>query len=85
MNEAETTTLYTVDGYPVEIDLTTIEQNQATIIEQNETLIKHYETVIKNSQEQIAIEKEINQCCVFCFVMLVVLFIYRIFHSVMSF
>ena len=81
----ETPHLYTVDGSLVPIDLSTIEQNQATIIEQNETLIQHCETLIKNSQEQIAIEKEINQFCGFCFVMLIVLFIYRIFHSVMSF
>lgn len=91
--------LYDSAGNPVFIDLAGIEQNQCEIIQQNETLIEYAEIlkqytetdlqqseeIIKDLDSQIVIDREINQFCGFCFVMLIVFFLYRIFHSVMSF
>ena len=71
-------TLYDENGVPVTLDFTSIEQNQTALIQQNSEILQKLET-------QIEIENNAVQLLGFCFVVLVVSFLYRILHSVMSF
>lgn len=82
MNEI---TLYDENGLPVTFDLSAITDNQSTIIQQNTELQQQNAEIIQKLDEQIKIENTAVQFLGFCFVMLVVSFLYRIFHSVMSF
>lgn len=71
-------TLYDVNGFPVTFDFSEIIENQNTQIQQNVEILEKLNT-------QIEIENNIFQLVGFCFVLLAVSFLYRIFHSVMSF
>lgn len=78
MNEDNVITLVDANGFPVTIDLSGISDNQSTLIQQNVEILEKLNT-------QIEIENNIFQLVGFCFVLLAVSFLYRIFHSVMSF
>ena len=82
MNEI---TLYDENGFPVTFDLSAIAENQSTIIQQNTELQQQNAEILRKLDEQIEIENTAVQFLGFCFVMLAVSFLYRIFHSVMSF
>lgn len=71
-------TLYDVNGFPVTFDFSEIIENQNTQIQQNVEILEKLNT-------QIEIENNTFQLVGFCFVLLAVSFLYRIFHSVMSF
>lgn len=78
MNDDNVITLVDANGFPVTIDLSDISDNQSTLIQQNVEILEKLNT-------QIEIENNIFQLVGFCFVLLAVSFLYRIFHSVMSF
>lgn len=82
MNEI---TLYDENGLPVTIDLSELSENQKSIISQNETLILQNNEMLKKADEQIEIENTLVNFCGFTFIILAVIFVYRLVNSVLSF
>lgn len=82
MNEI---TLYDENGLPVTIDLSELSENQKTIISQNEILIQTNKEMLQKADEQIEIENTLVNFCGFTFIILAVIFVYRLVNSVLSF
>ena len=78
-------TLYDENGLPVTIDLSELSENQKTIISQNETLIQQNKQMIQKADEQIEIDNTLVNFCGFTFIILAVIFVYRLLNSVLSF
>lgn len=79
------TTFYTAEGTPITIDLSELSENQKTIITQNETLIQQNKEMLQKADEQIEIENTLVNFCGFTFIILAVIFVYRLVNSVLSF
>lgn len=87
---------YDENGVLVEvqqIDLEPILQNQSELITQNILInekldyitVQQNAEILKKLDAQIEIENNIVTLCGFCFVILLASFLYKLFHSVLSF